>query len=82
MNPSQKLKSALVDRDVNAQFKFNQETEFIPIAGLIEENLNSDPAETVNASASSIQANHHTAILALLAEELSITSEKIHDFEL
>ncbi|THH33594.1 hypothetical protein EUX98_g554 [Antrodiella citrinella] len=74
-----------LDRNVNAELKFNQETEFVPIAGLlgsVESELNSKPAEKATATASSIQANHHPAILALLAEELSVAPEQIHDFEL
>ncbi|KAG6335536.1 hypothetical protein ID866_3566 [Astraeus odoratus] len=69
-----------MDRDVNTSFKFNQETEFIPVLGLIENQLNGDKAG--NATASSIQGNHHPALLAVLAEELSVAPEEIHDFEL
>lgn len=78
------LTSHSVDRNVNAEFKFNQETEFIPIIGLAEAELNkaNEPAKEVNARASSIQSNHHPAILSLLSEELNVTSESIHDFEL
>ncbi|KXN83720.1 Aspartyl aminopeptidase [Leucoagaricus sp. SymC.cos] len=57
-----------LDRNVNENFKFNQETEFVPILGMIE--------------ASSIQENHHPAFLSLLAEEMSVAPEEIHDFEL
>jgi aspartyl aminopeptidase len=82
-----------VDRSVNDNLKFNQETEFIPILGLIESQLNSPPLESDNdkddkppsggpKTASSIQENHHPALLSLLASELSVTSEEIHDFEL
>ena len=75
-----------MDRDVNTSLKFNQETEFIPIAGLLEAELNSpgksksDDA-SVTTKASSIQANHHSALLSLLADELSVAAEEIHDFE-
>lgn len=81
-----------MDRNVNDNFKFNQETEFVPILGLIESQLNSTPAKSDSASdkenksavkaASSIQENHHPALLSLLAGELSIAPEEIHDFEL
>jgi aspartyl aminopeptidase len=79
----------LVDRNVNDSFKFNQETEFVPILGLIEAQLNA-PSETVAEDkdqktqrvASSVQENHHPALLALLSEELSVAPEEIHDFEL
>lgn len=75
----------LVDRNVNDNLKFNQETEFVPILGLVESQLNaavptSDKEETP--AASSIQENHHPALLSLLAGELSVAPEEIHDFEL
>lgn len=79
-----------MDRSVNDNFKFNQETEFVPILGLIASQLNSpldgsgksDAGDSVNVTASSIQDNHHPALLSLLANELSVASEDIHDFEL
>jgi aspartyl aminopeptidase len=79
-----------VDRSVNDNFKFNQETEFIPILGLIASQLNGTPEdsdksnadEAVKAIASSVQQNHHPALLSILADELSVTSAEIHDFEL
>ncbi|KAH9482938.1 Aspartyl aminopeptidase [Psilocybe cubensis] len=81
-----------LDRNVNDNFKFNQETEFVPILGLIESQFNSAPAKSDPASgqeqkpsvkaASSIQENHHPALLSLLGKELSVAPEKIHDFEL
>lgn len=59
----------------------------VPILGLINAQLNApkeqdkqDKAETVPAT--SIQNNHHPALLSLLAEELSVLPEEIHDFEL
>jgi aspartyl aminopeptidase len=81
-----------VDRNVNDSFKFNQETEFIPILGLLESQLNSPADESdddkpprkpdLDRAASNIQGNHHPALLALLAGELSVSPEQIHDFEL
>jgi len=78
-----------LDRNVNENFKFSQETEFVPILGLVESQLNGSKSSDQNSSdkqsaktASSIQDNHHSALLSLLAEELSIAPEKIHDFEL
>ncbi|PPQ64708.1 hypothetical protein CVT24_008335 [Panaeolus cyanescens] len=82
-----------LDRNVNESFKFNQETEFVPILGLIESQLNAPSSESESDSgdkapqkkvtaASSIQDNHHPALLSLLAEELSVAAEEIHDFEL
>jgi aspartyl aminopeptidase len=76
-----------VDRSVADNFKFNTETEFRPILGLLASDLNA-PADKVPSNkneeqrASSIQDNHHPAILALLAEEMSVKPEEIHDFEL
>ncbi|KAF8165446.1 aspartyl aminopeptidase [Crassisporium funariophilum] len=84
-----------LDRNVNENLKFNQETEFVPILGLIESQLNAPQAQSDSEDnkddkpptkgpkvASSIQENHHPALLALLAGELSIAPEEIHDFEL
>ncbi|KAG9317570.1 peptidase M18 [Chiua virens] len=71
-----------LDRSLDAGFKFNQETEFVPIAGLVEEQLNKETKKSSNPSASSIQNNHHPALLAVLANELSVAAEEIHDFEL
>jgi aspartyl aminopeptidase len=82
-----------VDRSVNDNLKFNQETEFIPILGMIESQLNAPPLESDTDEddkpplggpkvASSIQKNHHPALLSLLARELSVASEEIRDFEL
>ena len=73
----------LVDRSVDENFKFNQETEFIPILGLIQSQLNSPPQATSNSgNASSIQENHHPELLALLSSELSVSPEEIYDFDL
>lgn len=69
-----------LDRNVNDSFKFNQESEFIPIFGLVDGELND--VKIQGASASSIQVKHHPALLLVLAEELSVAPEEIHDFEL
>lgn len=71
-----------VDRNVNESFSFNQETQFVPILGLMDAQLNETKPTDSKKSASSIQDNHHPALLALLAEELSVAPEEIHDFEL
>lgn len=79
-----------VDRGVNEGFKFNRETEFTPILGLVAAELNGtkddtkqdDPSATKAAEASSIQNNHHPALLELIASELSVAPTEIHDFEL
>lgn len=75
-----------MDRGVNDNLKFNQETEFVPILGLVANQLNaSSGSESKNSSkvsASSNQENHLPALLSVLAEELSVVPEEIHDFEL
>ena len=71
-----------MDRAVDGGFQFNKETEFVPIAGLAENELNSEKPVNSGAGASSIQNNHHSALLSLLSEELSVSPEEIHDFEL
>jgi aspartyl aminopeptidase len=84
-----------LDRNVNDNFKFNQETEFIPILGLLESQLNTSSENSSEAgdnepetakskvkTAASVQNNHHPALLALLAEHLTVVPEEIHDFEL
>lgn len=75
-----------MDRNAGSDFHFNTETEFVPILGLVASQLNSSPKEGADASrsegASSIQGNHHPALLSLLAEHLSVSPEYIHDFEL
>ncbi|KAI0347394.1 aspartyl aminopeptidase [Trametopsis cervina] len=73
-----------LDRSSNDAFQFNKETEFVPIAGLVEAELNKNdsPSEKKAVNATSIQHNHHPALLALLAKELSVAAEEIHDFEL
>lgn len=80
-----------MDRNVNENFKFNQETEFTPVLGMMESELNTtnkqdteEDAQNAKTAqrASSIQENHHPAFLSLLSEELSVAPEEIHDFEL
>jgi aspartyl aminopeptidase len=85
---SLELTLALVDRNVNDSFKFNQETEFVPILGLLEAKLNGLPADlgdgkdpATTPKASSIQNNHHSSLLSLFATELSVSPNVIHDFE-
>lgn len=57
----------------------------MPVLGLIAGELNATAAEKQDAQkveGSSIQANHHSSLLELLAEELDITPDQIQDFEL
>lgn len=81
-----------LERGVNEQFKFNNETEFIPILGLISSQLNAAKEKEVKdddsdhddklPGSSSIINNHHPRLLNLLSEELSVAPEEIMDFEL
>ncbi|KAG9017338.1 hypothetical protein FRB95_013842 [Tulasnella sp. JGI-2019a] len=87
-----------LDRGVNDNFKFNNETEFIPILGLISSQLNAgkpavvntkddsdddDKKPTVGSGSGSVVANnHHPGLLDLLAQELGVGVEAIQDFEL
>ncbi|KAG8746399.1 hypothetical protein FRC10_005110 [Ceratobasidium sp. 414] len=69
-------------------FQFNQETQFMPILGLISSQLNtastgsSEEKFSIPPGGSSVQTNHHPALLELLANEISVAPEEIHDFEL
>ncbi|THV08659.1 aspartyl aminopeptidase [Dendrothele bispora CBS 962.96] len=66
-------------------FQFNQETEFVPVLGLISSQLNATKTESLDkkdVKASSVENNHHSVLLSLLAEELSVAPDEIHDFEL
>ena len=59
----------------------------VPILGLIESQLNAPKDQEISEKpksvpASSVQENHHPALLALLAEELSVAPDEIRDFEL
>ncbi|KAI0049635.1 peptidase M18, aminopeptidase I [Auriscalpium vulgare] len=79
-----------LERGAADNFKFNTESEFIPILGQVASELNATPKPDVaktndsreESSASSIQANHHSVLLALLAAELQVEPDAIHDFEL
>ena len=58
----------------------------LPILGMAEEQLNATtekaekpPAEV---KATDVRGQHHTALLEVLSQELSVVPEDIHDFEL
>ena len=76
-----------MERGAADNFKFNTETEFTPILGLLTSGLNA-PKDKVQSdgndqqTASSIQNNHHSELLSLLAEELNVKPDEIHDSEL
>ncbi|KAJ7744544.1 aspartyl aminopeptidase [Mycena maculata] len=73
-----------LDRNINESFKFNQETEFVPILGQVAAQLNGSGTKEDSSpkNATSIQDNHQPALLSLLASELSVAPDEIHDFEL
>ncbi|KAG7097072.1 hypothetical protein E1B28_004459 [Marasmius oreades] len=75
-----------LDRDVNNSLKFNQETEFVPVLGLMASQLNApggaEEKKNDSPPVTSISENHHSSLIALLSGELSVAPEEIHDFEL
>lgn len=72
-----------MDGEANVAFKFNKETEFVPILGLVEQQLNTPPEDKdKKKNSTDAYEHHHAAVLALLAEELSIAAEEIQNFEL
>ncbi|KAG9015887.1 hypothetical protein FRB90_004308 [Tulasnella sp. 427] len=82
-----------LERGVNDAFKFNNESEFIPILGLISSQLNAqrsaappkkdDDSDSEPPTPSpSGSSKHHPALLDLIAEELSVAPEDVEDFEL
>lgn len=82
-----------LDRGVNDNLKFNKETEFLPILGLVAEQLNSSsaapsrsgtpkPDGNGRSDATSNDERHHPLLLAVLADELGCDVKDIHDFEL
>jgi len=73
-----------LDRTQNEGFKFNRETEFRPITGLVEDTLNT-PASTPSSSTSEsapIESRHHSELLNLLSTSVEEPVEQIRDFEL
>ena len=73
-----------LDRSTNDGFKFNQETEFRPIAGLVEETLNAPVSTSTGTSKefNLLEGRHHSELLSLLSSEVSEPMEQIKDFEL
>jgi aspartyl aminopeptidase len=76
---------------VNDTLKFNQETEFVPILSQIAAQFNppttdsdsdDSSSETPTQASSDTTNNHHPGLLSVIAEELSIAPEDIHDLEL
>lgn len=76
-----------VERGSSDNFTFNQETELLPILGMAEEQFNAatekaEKKSTVEIKATDVREHHHTALLEVLSQELSVVPEDIHDFEL
>ena len=74
-----------MNRNSADNFQFNTETEFVPVLGLIADELNATKEEkrdVPKVEGSSIQANHHSSLLELLANELDTTPDQIQDFEM
>ncbi|PWN99913.1 putative aspartyl aminopeptidase [Tilletiopsis washingtonensis] len=74
-----------LDRTVNDAFKFNAETNTLPILGLASSALNAPAAPDVGEQAVSTPAmteKHHSVLLDLLAAELQVSVSQIQDFEL
>lgn len=74
-----------VDRGVNDNLKINQETELLPVLGIVENQLNAkkdDAKKSEKVSAQSVQENHHSDLMTLLADEMNVAADEIYDFEL
>lgn len=82
-----------LDRGVNDNLKFNKETEFLPVLGLVNEQLNKPASKSPSRSgtpkpegkksdAATNEERHHPLLLAVIADELGCNVNDIHDFEL
>lgn len=74
-----------LDRTANEGFKFNRETEFRPIAGLVEKTLNtpvSTPTTITEGDSHPLETRHHSELMCLLSTSVSEPVEEIKDFEL
>jgi len=70
-----------LDGSANTSFTFNKQTEFIPILGQVAEKFN-EPKKGGVGTSSATSDNHHPALLALLAQELSVAPEHIAELDL
>jgi aspartyl aminopeptidase len=41
-----------------------------------------DKNPVIGVAGSNVQTNHHTSLIDLIAEDISVSPEEIHDFEL
>lgn len=84
-----------LDRELSNGITVNKETNMTPILGLVQRELNGTGAEKVDVvaakeddsdSASAMEATmstkHHPTLVRLIANELDVQPEDIHDFEL
>ncbi|KAJ3056885.1 hypothetical protein HK097_003045 [Rhizophlyctis rosea] len=71
-----------LDRTINEAFKFNNETQLLPILSLVTKTLNSTGNGKEEPAATGVEARHHPLLLRLLAEELHTEVSEIGDFEL
>jgi aspartyl aminopeptidase len=86
-----------LSHQLNGRFKFNKETEFTPILGLVADQLNSSDPKTsrtgtpFSGRSSPVkedhnlldqESRHHPLLLAVLADELGCSIGDIQDFEL
>ena len=75
-----------LDRSINEAFKFNKETEFRPIVGLVNEAVNARSGRATPATKEEgdvdMEERHHPLLLKVLADELGCEVSEIHDFEL
>lgn len=72
-----------LDREVNSKFSPNLENHLTSVLSTnIEESLNSSDNITDEELTSTFSKNHHSVLLRLLAKELQVSPNAIHDFEL
>ncbi|KAJ9119647.1 hypothetical protein QFC22_003357 [Naganishia vaughanmartiniae] len=84
-----------LDRTINDAFKFNKETEFQPVLGLVNKQLNTpaatepngdtaknEEAESESTVSPSFASKHHSMLIQAVAEELDVKPDDIFDFEL
>jgi aspartyl aminopeptidase len=70
------------DRTQNDAFQFNRETEFRPIAGLVEKTLNAPASTPLADDSTPIETSHHSELMSVLSANISQPAETIKDFEL
>ncbi|KAJ9101535.1 hypothetical protein QFC20_005228 [Naganishia adeliensis] len=86
-----------LDRSINDAFKFNKETEFQPVLGLVNKQLNSPAtapeaeaketptegsAATETSASPTFASKHHSLLMQAVAQELDVKVDDIFDFEL